>query len=659
MKHPEAFTGQVAFLASDGAMAELIAAHDWASTSIGPIGAWPAALKTTISTILSSSLPMALLVGLDAIAIYNDAYAALIGVRHPGTLGSKARERWPELADLTDRAVTAARAGERFSFRDLELTVMRKGTPEQVWMNLDCSPVRDEDGAWLGVLSVSVETTERVLADRKAALEFDRLRNMFDQAPGFICLLGGAPDYVVEYVNEAHKQLFGDRKAEGRPYLEAFGDVAEAGKPEIIFEAFASGQRFIARGEPVLVPTPSGVCDERFLDIVVEPLKDEAAKVNRLYVEGFDVTPAVQAQRTAEETARRLSAAVMVARLGTFELAADGEEVRLDARAREIFAFAPDQRLTIHDLIGRIEAEDLHRMAQEDAAAAAAGQWRRVADYRIVLPDGSVRHITAVGDLMRRAQGPALWSVGMLEDVTERRRAEQRQRLLINELNHRVKNTLATVQSIASQTLRSASDLTQARASFEARLVALSAAHDLLTAQSWHGAPLDELVATALAPFEGAQAPQISRSGPRVWLSAPRALALSLAVHELATNAVKYGALAVPEGHLALRWTVHSGALTFSWVESGGAPVAPPVRSGFGMRLLQRNLARELGGEVVLDFAPAGVRCEIRFGVEEPEPAARNEAVPVSSEALGRFWEPKLDSELQAPASGPAAQSRA
>jgi two-component sensor histidine kinase len=190
-------------------------------------------------------------------------------------------------------------------------------------------------------------------------------------------------------------------------------------------------------------------------------------------------------------------------------------------------------------------------------------------------------------------------------------------------------------------------------------LVALSAAHDLLTAQSWHGAPLDEVVATALAPFEGVQAPQVSRSGPRVWLSAPRALALSLAVHELATNAVKYGALAVPEGHLDLCWTVHSSGLTFSWAESGGAPVVPPVRSGFGMRLLQRNLARELGGEVILDFAPAGVRCEIRFGVGDGEPVARNEAAPVSSEALGRFWEPQVDPGRQTPASGSAAQSRA
>src|SRR5207244_3926224 len=145
----------------------------------------------------------------------------------------------------------------------------------------------------------------------------------------------------------------------------------------------------------------------------------------------------------------------------------------------------------------------------------------------IHLPDGSIRHISAVGDLIAVPDGPPLWSVGLIEDVTERRRAEQRQRMLINELNHRVKNNLATVQSIASQTLRSASDMAHARAALEARLMALSAAHDLLTAQSWHGARVDEVVASALAPFEAVQRPQVTRSGPPVWLSAPRALALS------------------------------------------------------------------------------------------------------------------------------------
>ncbi|HKR89899.1 MAG TPA: HWE histidine kinase domain-containing protein [Phenylobacterium sp.] len=625
-------------------MAELIAAHDWASTPLGPLESWSAALRTATSTMLSSSLAMAMLLGDEAVTLYNDAYAKLIGLRHPGALGSNCRKSWPEFAGLTDQALQAAQRGERLTFRDLELTVMRSGVPEQVWANIDCSPVRDEHGDVLGVLSINVETTERVLAERRAVAQVDYLRSLSDQAPGFVCLLGGPPDYAVEYVNEAHKQLFGTGDAEGKPYFKTLGSLADAGRPEVVYEAFATGQRYVGRGDRVVLTTPDGGHEELFVDVVLQPIKDQAGRVTRIYVEGFDVTPLVRAQQAVEETARRLSAAVTVARLGTFELyvAAGAPEAKLDDRAREIFGFGPDEPVTVEDIIGRIDSEDMRQMAAEDADAIAIGHTRREADYRIRLPDGSVRHISAVGDLMVAPDGMVLWSIGVLEDVTERRRAEQRQRLLINELNHRVKNTLATVQSIAFQTLRAAPDLPQARAAFEARLMALSAAHDLLTAQSWRGARLDEVAASALAPFEAVQRPQVARSGPPVWLAAPRALAFSLALHELATNATKYGALAVPEGRVSLDWRLEAGELVFDWTERDGPPVNLPTRSGFGMRLLQRNLARELGGEVAVDFNREGLRCQIRFPVEDRDPAA--EAEPVStSPRPGRFWAPDPD----------------
>jgi two-component sensor histidine kinase/PAS domain-containing protein len=647
MANPETFADQPAFLRDGGAMGKLIATHDWASTSLGPLESWPSALKAAISTVLSSSLAVCLRAGEDSIALYNDAFAALIGVRHPASLGASTWENWPELAALTAQAVAAAKRGERLSFRDLELTVVRNGVPEPAWMNIDCSPLRDETGAWLGLMSVAVETTERVLAERKAQLQSDHLRSMFEQAPGFICLLGGPPDYTVEYVNAAHKQMFGDRAAEGRPYLAAFSDVADVGRPEVVFDAFTTGQPYLGRGDSVLVPLPDGGFEERFVDVVVQPLRDAAGEVTGLYVEGFDVTSLVRAQQAVEETARRLSAAVTVARLGIFELIPETREARLDARAREIFGFGPHERIMIADLIARMDEQDLDRMAQADAAVMAAGEKRQVAEYRIHLPDGSTREISAVGDLTRGPDGPPLWSIGLLEDITERRRADQRQRMLINELNHRVKNTLATVQSIASQTLRSAPDPVQARAAFEARLMALSAAHDLLTAQSWHGARLDDVAASALAPFEAVQAPQVTRSGAPVWLTAPVALALSLALHELATNAAKYGALSVPEGRVRLQWILRGRELAFTWSEEGGPPVATPVRSGFGMRLLQRNLARELGGDVAVDFAPEGMRCAIRFAVQDRAPPAGARANAAPADVLESFWEAQTGAGLK------------
>jgi two-component sensor histidine kinase len=127
-----------------------------------------------------------------------------------------------------------------------------------------------------------------------------------------------------------------------------------------------------------------------------------------------------------------------------------------------------------------------------------------------------------------------------------------------------------------------------------------------------------------MAPFETAQRSRISRSGPAVWLTAQRALALSLALHELATNAAKYGALSTSEGHVTIRWRLAGRALTLAWTEEGGPPVEPPTRAGFGTRLLHRGLAHELHGDVVVTFDPQGVRCEICCEVEDarPRPAA-------------------------------------
>jgi two-component sensor histidine kinase len=606
----------MAFLRGGGAMGGMIADHDWSSTSLGPLSAWPTSLKTTTSLVLNSSLPMALLVGKDGVAIYNDLHAQLIGKRHPTALGARASEVWPETASLSEQAIKAALAGERLSFRDLELTIYRRGEPEQVWVNLDCSPVMDEDGRALGVLIVTVESTERVRAERRAKGEVTRLRNMFEQAPGFICLMMG-PDLVVEYVNETHKRLFGDHHAEGRPYLEVFSDFAAEGRPEVLSAAYATGESYLTRAEPVRVPRPGGRIDELFLDLVVAPVKDHAGGVIGLCVEGFDVTPQVRAQQEAEETERRLSAAVSIARLGAFEWNLETGEATLDARAREIYGFGPDEPLTIPDVVQRIDLEDLPRVASEARDAERRGQVRREFDYRIRLPDGAIRNVVAVSDTVVGPDGQPRRVIGVFDDVTERRRAEKRQRLLINELNHRVKNTLATVQSIAAQTLHSAPDLATAREAFEARLIALAAAHDLLTAESWHGARLTDVVASAMAPFETTQRPQISRGGPPVWLTARRALALSMALHELATNAVKYGALSRLAGHVTILWSVSAeDQLTLCWDEQGGPPVKAPERTGFGSRLVQRSLAHELDGTVAFTFAPAGVRCAISFQLQ-------------------------------------------
>ena len=237
------------------------------------------------------------------------------------------------------------------------------------------------------------------------------------------------------------------------------------------------------------------------------------------------------------------------------------------------------------------------------------GDGRYDVEYRVKQLDGSWRWLSAWGLVEFEGHGANRKPVaisGASRDLTERKRVEELQQMLGNELNHRVKNTLAIVQSIVHQTLRGAGDLEFARTAVNARIVALAGAHELLTDRSWSGVDIGDLVARALAPFSTSQ---IVLDGRFLELAPQQALAVSLVLHELATNAAKYGALSRPEGRVEVRWDVQKDRLNLSWRESGGPPVRPPARRGFGSSLIEIGVSRDLDGQTRLEFAPDGVRC--------------------------------------------------
>ncbi|WP_188311817.1 sensor histidine kinase [Salinarimonas soli] len=213
---------------------------------------------------------------------------------------------------------------------------------------------------------------------------------------------------------------------------------------------------------------------------------------------------------------------------------------------------------------------------------------------------------------------------GFMDELSIR---EKRQRLLVNELNHRVKNTLAAVQSIAMQTLKPNLGSPEPKQVFISRLMALSRAQDILTRSQWEGADLETVIREAIAPHRGYDRAPFSLSGPGVHLSPSMVLALALALHELCTNAAKYGAFSTPTGHVTIDWkVVISGAdqrLLLTWRETGGPPVEAPAHRGFGSRLLESGLARELDGEVHLEFLLSGVVCTISapLATSDAEPA--------------------------------------
>jgi PAS domain S-box-containing protein len=257
----------------------------------------------------------------------------------------------------------------------------------------------------------------------------------------------------------------------------------------------------------------------------------------------------------------------------------------------------------------------IHPDDQADAKAGFEAVLRRGGDYeaefRVRRPDGLFRWINTRGRVYLDAAGQASHMVGILHDVTARKEAEEQQRVLLGELNHRVKNTLATVQSIARQTLR-ASEPALFGEAFERRLLALSKTHDLLTRNAWREADFSAIVEQELMPYRRETNDRILVSGPEVLLPARTAINLGLVLHELVTNAAKYGALSVPSGRLELTWRVAAGSaggpdLVVSWRESGGPAIAEPRRQGFGSRLIERSIEGELGGRIKLEYLSAGL----------------------------------------------------
>ena len=246
-------------------------------------------------------------------------------------------------------------------------------------------------------------------------------------------------------------------------------------------------------------------------------------------------------------------------------------------------------------------------------------------EYRLRNASGDWRW-TAARAVPLMVDGTVTGWVGMNLDITERKRAETQNELLLHELNHRVKNTLATVVAIAQQTIKTSPSPEDFRQTFLTRIVALSNTHNLVTRAGWRPVALKALVEMELAPFQiDKHQPRWSMAGEDILLEPGTALALGLALHELSTNAAKYGALSAPSGRIEVTWRIANASdgrrLHLTWNEAGGPRVIPPKRKGFGTRLIEDGLTHELEGIVHIDYDPAGVRCTIAIPLppeEEP-----------------------------------------
>lgn len=311
--------------------------------------------------------------------------------------------------------------------------------------------------------------------------------------------------------------------------------------------------------------------------------------------------------------------AVRAARLGIWHADPATWEAGGDATLMTLLGLDPQRTsLSAAEWKQLIHPDDRRRVVDAFAATAAGSKPLDV-EFRIVHPDGTVRWLASHGDLIRPRERHPPRIVGVGQDITEQKEAAATQQLLVEELNHRVRNTLATVLSLSRQTALNTDNMETFLTSFQSRLVALSGAHGLLTRHNWKAVSLRELVEEILAPHRGAGT--IHLSGPDCDLVPRHALALTLGLHELATNACKYGALTSPAGRIDVAWHLRAAgrerSLHMTWAEQGGPRVNPPKRRGFGSKLIEHAMALDLKGDVHLDFSPDGIRCRISFSMDD------------------------------------------
>jgi PAS domain S-box-containing protein len=591
------------FLRDGGETGALIRAHDWANTPIGPISGWPQSLKTTVGLMLRSPVPMVLLWGRHGVMIYNDPYSVFAAGRHPRLLGSNVLEGWPEVADFNAHVMKVGMGGGTLSYRDQELTLYRKGVPEQVWMNLDYSPVINESGQPGGVLAIVVETTDRVKAEAALRESETRLRGVLDGMGESLALLD--QDFRIIDMNAEALRL------EGRPREDVIGKTHWEAHPDADPALGEMFRHAMAARKPVSLKHRYVWGHGR-----VSWISMNAYPVGQgLAVFYGDITDKVEAEERLRESEERLRLMADAVPQIIWITDSDGRHEFFN-RQWFLYTGAGDEPTTA----ARVAADFVH--ADDRAATMAAFEEARRTggifeiEHRIRSREGDYRWFLVRAEPFRDPRtGDIVRWFGVSIDIHDRRVAAEHQGLLINELNHRVKNTLATVQSVASQTLRNADTAEQAKEALEARLFALSRAHDVLTRENWEGAELYDIVEQAVAPYSSRGEDRLHLAGPRVRVPPRMALALAMALQELATNAVKYGALTNETGAIRISWSVqHTGTgprLHLQWEESGGPVVLPPARRGFGSRLIERSLSHDLDGTARIEFLATGVVCTV------------------------------------------------
>lgn len=605
---------------------------DWAATELGPIAGWPVALRSAARLIMTAAAPMALLIGPRGIMLYNAAYAPIAGGRHPGAFGTSVFDSWPEVAEFNRDVMRRVLAGQSLAFNSQPFVFTRNGAPENVWLNLDYSPVLDDDGSGLAVLAIVQETTMGVLAEQ--ALE--ESREKLDLALSASGMVGVWDWNIVDNIVTAD-----DR------FAALYGVTPGAAAVGLPIETFLAGihaddrQRVIAEiGDSLKQPGPvrfeyrlsarEGV-PERWVVASGRVITEGNGRAVRLPGIVVDVTDERRVAEQLVESEQRFRTLADTMPQMVWSTLPDGYHDYYNARWYE-FTGVPAGSTDGEGWNGMFHPEDQDRAWTVWRHSLATGAPYRI-EYRLKHHSGAYRWVLGQALPMRDGSGRISRWFGTCTDIHEQRLAQEEREVIAQELSHRIKNIFAVIGGIISLNARTHPEAKDFADGLRGRILALGRAHDFVRPHSRESAArsnpssLQALISDLLQPYRDGDTERVEFRGADATIDDGVATPLALLFHELATNAAKYGALSRNDGRVEITSEVVGADYLLRWREVGG-PAPQPGAVGFGSRLISLSVEGQLRGKLERRYGETGLEVDISVPLASLSRSAELKPVP-------------------------------
>ncbi|MGV8832800.1 MAG: PAS domain-containing protein [Devosia sp.] len=600
---------------------KLVNDYDWAANPLGPIPAWPESIKGAVRVMMAASAPMTMLIGHQGILVYNKAYAAFSGKRHPAIFGMPAVEAWPEAADFNADKVKRCMRGETVTLHDQEMLLDRHGQFETSWLDLHYSPVLGEDGQPLGGICIVLETTDRVLAKQALARSEERL-SLALSGSGLV----GTWDWDVPgdlfTADDRFAEMFDiDPQQAGlgvplKSFLAAIhpDDTQRVGE-EIAAAirdntAYRSEYRVINRRGEIVWVAASG-----------RPRFSAGGAIQRFPGVLVDITEQRRTTDALVESELRFRTLADAMPQMVWSTLPDGAHDYFNARWYE-FTGMPDGSTDGDAWNGMFHPDDQDRAWDVWKNSLETGEPYHI-EYRLRHRSGAYRWTLGLALPIRDASGAIIRWIGTCTDIHETKLAAEERELVAQELSHRIKNIFAVLTGIISLSARGRPEVKPFADELRQRIYALGEAHDFVRPHSKGTEPavsqssLRSLIERLMRPYHASDAERVSFQGEDATIDDGAATPLALLFHELATNAAKYGALSVEEGHVVLTGrSAADGRYHLTWKEAGGPSVVSSSSDGFGSRVIELSVQGQLRGELERIWDSDGLRVEIDLPVD-------------------------------------------